>query len=503
MTLAASATAPASPPAGTRRLAILLIGGALLSKILGLVREILIARAIGASVIADSFRGAQTAVLLPIALLQNETVPAVLIPAYREWNEQGVAPRRFAALSLALVLTASVIFLLVEAAAPLWIHMLLGGFGEHARKMTIAFTRVMALAMPASALLCCLSAAEIARGQSRIASLRATLLNVAVIIGVPILLLTGRPIALAWAFSIAFNGVAGWGLWMLIREGAIDPTLPSPRAVWDALVIYFRRLRPLMLQPVAEHAQIWIERLLASALAVGTLASLDYARTLTDSAVLLISQPLGLAVLSAGPSRNQRAQVDALARPVLALAIPGSIFLFCFAPEIVTLVFHRGAFNAAAIESTSEPLRGIATGLWAATLGWILVRILNSVGRNRRAAATVAAAYLANALFSALLIHRLGGFALGFGEAVRGIVLLAGVSLALGCARDVLMLLLTALPGAVALIALELTIRAEITGLVPLLLAGAAAAGLAAAFSAWLLVPRVRHHVGAALRWAR
>jgi len=39
-------------------------------------------------------------------------------------------------------------------------------------------------------------------------------------------------------------------------------------------------LRLLMLQPVAEHGQVWIERLLASGLAVGTVASLDYARAL-------------------------------------------------------------------------------------------------------------------------------------------------------------------------------------------------------------------------------
>ncbi len=35
------------------------------------------------------------------------------------------------------------------------------------------------------------------------------------------------------------------------------------------------------MQPVAEYGQVWLERLLASALAVGTLASLDYARTLS------------------------------------------------------------------------------------------------------------------------------------------------------------------------------------------------------------------------------
>lgn len=486
--------------AGTRRLAMFLVGGALLSKLLGLVREILVAHALGASVIADSFRGGLTAVFLPLIFLQNESVPAILIPAYRQWNEEGDAPRRFAALTVAVVLVALALFFAVELTAPYWIEVLLGGFGENARILTLAFTRVMALAMPASVLLCCLSATEIARGQSRITSVRATLVNVAVIAGVGMLLLTGQAVMLAWAFSLAFNAVAVWALRLVLREGALDPAGVRPSLVWEALLTYFRRLRPLVLQPIAENGQVWIERLLASALAVGTVASLDYARTLSDCAVLLVSQPLGLAVLSAGPSRDPRAQMDALSRPVLAVAIPCSIFLVFFAPEVVTLVFHRGAFDARAITLTSDVLRGIASGLWAATLGWILVRMLNSVGRNRRATAVVALAYLANAAVSAMLVNHFGGFALGLGEATRGIVLLTGVAFALGCSLHLFKLLLTMVPGALVLIALEYLVQTEVSGVLPRLIVGGGLTGLVAVVSLWVFVPRLRHHVGVALR---
>ncbi len=451
MSPAVALSAATEAPASARRLAVLLMGGALLSKALGLVREVLVARAIGASMIADSFRGGLTAVMLPLAFLQNESVPAILIPTYREWREEGDGPRRFAALSVALVLAASGLLVLVEAGAKLWIDLLLGGFSEQARSLTLHFTRVMALAMPASVLLCCLSAAEIARGQSRVTSIRATLLNVAVIAGVGLLLLTGQAVMLAWSFSLAFNAVAAWALWLLLREGALDLRGIGPGAVIAGGRHFLRRLRPMMLQPIAEHGQVWIERLLASALAVGTLASLDYARTLSDCAVLLVSQPLGLAVLAAGPRSDVRAQMDALARPVLALAIPGSIFLVAFAPEVVQLVLGRGAFGAEAVASTSLALRGIATGLWATTLGWILLRMLNSAGRNLRATSIMAVAYAANALTAVALVHWLGGFALGLGEAVRGVVLLGGVAVALGGGMHLLRLLLIAAPAAAAL----------------------------------------------------
>ena len=57
-----------------------LISGALASKLLGFGREIAMAHVLGATLVADGFRGAITAVFLPIAFLQNETVPAVMIP---------------------------------------------------------------------------------------------------------------------------------------------------------------------------------------------------------------------------------------------------------------------------------------------------------------------------------------------------------------------------------------------------------------------------------------
>ena len=422
-------------------------------------------------------------------------MPAILIPAYRAWDLQGEAPRRFGALTIALALIAAALFGTVELTAPLWIDVLLGGFSPTARELTLRFTRVMAFGMPGSVMLCCLSASELARGRSRITSARATLLNVAVIGGVLLLLLTGKAITLAWSFAIAYNLMAAWGVTMSVRDGSIQFAGTTPRDVVEAFMLYMHRLRPLVLQPLAEQGQVWIERLLASALTVGTLASLDYARTLSDSAVLLIGQPIGLAVLSSGPVADPQAQMDSIARPVLALALPGSLFLVCLAPEIVQLVFHRGAFGVEAIALTSNALRGISAGLWATTLGYVLVRMLNNAGRNRRATAIVSVGFVANAVASAVLVPFLGAFALGFGEGLRGVVVLTGVSLALGCGRTLLRVLRDALPGVGLLALLLALIMGQTSGVLPRLGLGVVATTLSAAVSLWLMVPRARRFV--------
>lgn len=62
------------------RLVGIMMGGALAEKLLGFAREIVMARMLGAGIVADAFRGAVTAVLQPIAPLQGDIVPAVPVP---------------------------------------------------------------------------------------------------------------------------------------------------------------------------------------------------------------------------------------------------------------------------------------------------------------------------------------------------------------------------------------------------------------------------------------
>jgi putative peptidoglycan lipid II flippase len=72
----------------------------------------------------------------------------------------------------------------------------------------------MALVMPVSAILNCLSADEIARGRSQVTNLRASILNISVLVGIGIVVLTGWINALAWAFAVAFNILGAVSLWI-------------------------------------------------------------------------------------------------------------------------------------------------------------------------------------------------------------------------------------------------------------------------------------------------
>jgi putative peptidoglycan lipid II flippase len=279
----------------------------------------------------------------------------------------------------------------------------------------------------------------------------------------------------------------------------------TSKTVVAAGVEFVRRLRPLFALPTAEQAHIWIERALASRLVTGSLASLDYARTLTESALLLISQPLGLALLSSHSGQSERAQIEAISRPILAFMLPASVFLFVFASDIITVVFHRGAFDEMAVLLTSQALRGMSLGLWAATLGWILLRILNSTYRNTVVAVILVAAYSVNIAVNLATAgiqqsSGAGTLLLGLGEGARGCMLLAGVAVALRCAGRTLFLIGLALIPTTVFAFVGWKIDESVTGTLQRLSAGGVACAASMGLAALILMPAELGTIGRKLR---
>jgi putative peptidoglycan lipid II flippase len=375
-----------------------------------------------------------------------------------------------------------------------WVDAMVGGFTSEGRRLTLQFVRMMSLAMPASAILNVLAAGEIALGRTRLTNIRGSLLNVAVLVGIGLLILTGDSYTLACSFTVAFNGLAAWGLFSLWHEGVLGFTGLTPRLIAETGAEFFRRLRVLLALPLAEQANVWIERLTASRLTTGAVASLDYARSLTESALLLISQPVGMAVLSNHAPKDIHAQIESLVRALLALTLPASAFLVVFSTDIVHLVYFRGAFGEEALLLTSHALRGIAFGVWASTLGWILIRLLNRAGRNGLAALIIVSGYLLNMAFNMLasMMHPSPGqgmLLLGLGEAGRSLVLLVGVVLALKERHKILSSMALASLPALLMAALGLLIQGAVPDLLPRLFLGGLACLLCLAFAVGLLVP--------------
>ena len=487
-----------TPPSGQsiKAIAAKLSTGALFSKGLGFVREIFMAHVVGVAALADSFRGSLTIIMLPLAFMQNESVPAILIPRMQEAGRQGDAAHRLAAMTVALTSIGAALMIATMIIANLLVDAMLAGSSDAERQMTIHFVHILAFSMPASVALNCLASGEIALGRTSITNARASILNVGVILGILMLVLTSQGGMLAIAFTLSFNTLAIWATWSLWKKGDLSFDRLTASDILSEMRIFLRRLVPFLPLPAAEQTNIWFERLLASRLMTGAIASMDYARTLTESALLLVSQPIGFAVLSQTSEGNLKAQAQTITRFVAILMMPACAFLFVFAPDIVSLVFKRGAFNALGVELTSEALRGISIGLWASTLGWILLRLLNRANRNTLAAGILVVSYLTNIAINALTstfseAHTYGILFLGFGETVRSFMMCGLVILALGTPMSLFRLLARGLLPVVVMAIAGLQIIENFDGTFQRLVLGVSGYVLCVLLAAGLLAPEI------------
>ena len=123
------------PP--VRRPYLQMSGGAFISKLLGGIREILMARFFGTGVVTDAYRGSQTLVLSPIHLLTTHLLQTCFIPLY----VRGRKEREAEATTLFYLLLAGLVAIGLVLAAALFIwarpitELLLPGF-DPARQET-------------------------------------------------------------------------------------------------------------------------------------------------------------------------------------------------------------------------------------------------------------------------------------------------------------------------------------------------------------------------------
>src|SRR5690606_18759683 len=133
------------------------------------------------------------------------------------------------------------LMLLTMISTTILVDAMLTGVSEAEQQMTIHFVHIMAFSMPASVVLHCLAAGEIALGKTRVTNARASILNVGVILGLCMLVLTDKGAMLAIAFTLSFNALAVWALWTLWREGDLSFEQLSPADVWSELRLFIGR----------------------------------------------------------------------------------------------------------------------------------------------------------------------------------------------------------------------------------------------------------------------
>jgi peptidoglycan biosynthesis protein MviN/MurJ (putative lipid II flippase) len=431
-----------------------LLFGGLLGKALGIARELVTAALFGTGPIAIAYRLAQAAFLIPLNGLLSDAFGAGFTPAYararaaeaesacargadsaepsRRSGEPGTRSGELFAAMHAVVLGVSVgVGALLGLFADAWVRTLAPGLDPGTAQTAGQMVAVLAFAMPCYALTSLYASAELAAGDARMAAARASAQNVGLLAGVLVAWWSGSPVAIAAGFLAAYALLAARGLRAALARGLrLWPRHGEWSAAARLLEGVWRAVRVLLLVPVLMQVHFVVERRVASLVSGQAVAALDYARFVSDTSVLLLAMPLGLAGLGAMASMSDARFRDSALRSLRMLLYAGaplSLILAVHGEAIVRLVFARGAFDAGSVATTAAILRWLGVGLWAQLIGYAGAKFLSARGQNVRALAIYASSLGVNVALNLALYPLLGAAALGVAAAANSVVF--GVSI--------------------------------------------------------------------------
>ena len=346
--------APGEPRRETARLgaaAVLLSGSILLSRVLGYLRDAVLADRVGAGAMADAYYAAFQIPDLLNYLLAGGALAIAFIPLYgRTRAERGAqaAERLFTGV-LGNVAVASLIAtgLLWFYAEPL-VALQFPDFDAETQALTVRLTRIV---LPAQIFFLTggvLRAVLMAHGHFVAQAAAPLLYNLAVIAGG---LATGTPEGFAW--GVLAGSVIGPFLFPLFDLRRMEVLRVRVRVALDAdFRAYLWIALPLMLGLSLATVDEWYERWFGATLATGTVAHLSFARKLMMAPVAVVGQAVAAAALpslarlfAAGKRDELNRTLLQTLRVALMLAVLCATACAVLARPLVEVVYRHGRFG--------------------------------------------------------------------------------------------------------------------------------------------------------------
>ncbi len=359
-------------------------GPTLISRVLGFARDILIARSLGAGLVADAFFVAFKMPNFFRRLFAEGAFNAAFVPMFSELlEEQGPArARAFAEQALGVLLVTLLLFVsLMQAAMPWVMYVFAPGFAATPDKfeLTIHLTR---LTFPYLLFISLVSLmGGVLNSLNRFAATAATpiLLNLSLIGAILVLArYTATPgHALAWGVSVA--GILQF-LWLSVecRRAGMSLRLPRPRLTAPVRELA-RRMLPAALGVGVMQVNLVVDVMLASLLPAGSVSYLFYADRLNQLPIGVVGVAVGTALLPmlsrqlrAGAKGEALMSQNRAVEVTLLLTLPATAALITIAEPVIRVLFERGAFQAQETRATAQALIAYACGLPA----YVLIKVL-------------------------------------------------------------------------------------------------------------------------------
>lgn len=422
-----------------------------ISRILGFVRDMVIALFLGAGTGSDAFFVAFRIPNLLRRLFGEGALSAAFVPTYVETLQKGGHPEAVRLARVAFTLTALVlalVTLLGILGSPGVVRVIAPGFYEDPAKfdLTVSLNRIMFPYIFFISLVALASGVLNSMGYFAAPAAAPVVLNLTMIASVAVLCaFFGFEPYYALAWGVVSAGILQLALQIPFMERAgvrirADFNFRNP-ALKRIGVLFV----PAAIGGAVYQVNILVGTVLASLLPSGSVSWLYYADRLVELPLGVFAIALGTAVLPSMSRQASREDMEGLRqslsyalRVIAFFTIPASVGLILLREPIIAILFQRGLFQYVDTQQSAYALLWYTSGLWAfsalkvvnqtffsmkdtrtplwVSLGAVVVNLVAGIllmgpmAHGGLALATSIAAAFNVLLLFAILTRRLGGF---------------------------------------------------------------------------------------------
>ncbi|MFB0526334.1 MAG: murein biosynthesis integral membrane protein MurJ [bacterium] len=435
----------------------------LASRILGYLRDMLIANFFGAGLVADAFFVAYRIPNLLRRLLGEGALSASFIPVFTEYltTKPKEEAQRLARISGLLLLTVlSILTVLGIIFSPIIVRVTAPGFIRDPEKLalTITLTRILfpfmiAIGMAALAL-------GVLNSLHRfiIPALAPSLLSISEILFILFICpLMERPI-IGLVLGVLVGGFAQFFFQLpaLARRGFVVPAGKISHNPWLKLMDYpqnllknsivlgkkwvsilnhpgVKRIGLLMLPATlglsVSQINTFVDTICASLLREGSVTALYYANRLMQlplalfgTAIATVALPMMSRSAAATNIEELKDTLSLALRMILFTIVPASLGLIILGSPIISLLFERGRFTAQATQATSWALLFYSTGIVAYAGVKVVASAFYSMQDTRTPVRIASIAMVANIVLNLILMRILDVGGLAFATAIASFI---------------------------------------------------------------------------------
>ncbi|MEL6128094.1 MAG: murein biosynthesis integral membrane protein MurJ, partial [Pseudomonadota bacterium] len=406
----------------------------LLSRVLGFVRDILIAAFIGAGPVAEAFFVAFALPNMFRRFFAEGAFNTAFVPMFSKRLEAGQGAQDFARDALSLLAAVLIgVTLLAQVGMPLLVLAMASGFvGDGRFDLAVDFGRIVFPYILFISIAALLSGVLNAAGRFVAAAAAPVVLNVILVGAMVLAAARGWEVSAALVWAVPVAGVAQMTLvWVAARRAGFT-LLPR----WPVLTPELKRLAviaaPAALAGGVMQVNLLVGRQVASFFD-GAVSWLSYADRLYQLPLGVVGVAIGVVLLpdlsrrlQAGDDAGGREAANRAAEFSLALTLPAAVALVAIPLPLVSVLFERGAFTDADSAATALAVAVYGLGLPA----FVLTKVVSPVFFAREDTRTpFRIAVVAMIVNAGVAIG--GGLTIGYLGAALGTTVAAWVNLAL------------------------------------------------------------------------